>query len=69
MFDSGMTMSAQVSSIIKASNIHLINIGRARKLPTVETTKLAVHTLVTSRLDYCRPPNIQISEIVLSSSR
>ena len=52
MFDSGMTMSAQVSSIIKASNFHLTNIGRAHKLLTVETTKLAVHTLATSRLDY-----------------
>ena len=48
MFDSGLTMSPQVSGII-----HLINTSRARKLLTVEATETAVHTLVTSRLDDC----------------
>ena len=52
MFDCGMTMGAQVSSITSSANYQLMNIGRARKMLTDEATKLAVHTLVTSRLDY-----------------
>ena len=52
MFGHAMTMSAQVSSIIKAANFYLIDIGWARRLLTVDATKLAVHTLVTLRLDY-----------------
>ncbi len=51
MLDSGMTMSAKVSSIVKSANFHLDNTDRVRKLLTVETTEL--YTLVTSRLDYC----------------
>ncbi|PIK43327.1 hypothetical protein BSL78_19820 [Apostichopus japonicus] len=53
MFDSGMTMSAQVTTTIRSANYHLNNISRARKMLTTEAAKLAVHTLVTSRLDYC----------------
>jgi hypothetical protein len=62
MFDPAMTMSAQVSSIIKTANFYLTNIGRARRLLTVDATKLAVHTLVTSRLDYCNSLLIGISQ-------
>ena len=39
--------------IARWANFQLVNIGRARKILTTESTKLAVHTLVTSRLDYC----------------
>ena len=46
-------MAAQVSNIVKSANFHLVNIGRARRLLTDDATKLAIHTLVTSRLDYC----------------
>ena len=53
MFDSGMKMSAQVASIIRSANYHLTNISRARKMLTTEAAKLAVHTLVTIKLDYC----------------
>jgi len=53
MFDRGMTMSSQVNNITKSANYQLVNIGRVRKMLTTEATKLAVHTLVTSRLDYC----------------
>ena len=53
MFDSGMTTAAQVSNIVKSATFHLVNIGRARRLLTDDATKLAIHTLVTSRLDYC----------------
>ena len=53
MFDCDMSMSAQVTKIVKAANYHLINIGRARKMLTTDSTKTAVHSLVTSRIDYC----------------
>ena len=43
-------MAAQVSNIVKTANFLLINIGRARRLLTNDATKLAIHTLVTSRL-------------------
>ncbi|XP_072036953.1 uncharacterized protein [Amphiura filiformis] len=53
MFDPGLTMAAQVANITKSANFQLVNIGRARKMLTTDADKLAVHTLVTSRLDYC----------------
>ena len=53
MFESAMSMNAQVSNIVKAANYHLVNISRARRFITTEATKLAIHSLVTSRLDYC----------------
>ena len=61
MFDSGMTLAAQVSNIVKSANFHLVNIGRARRLLTDDATKLAIHTLVTSRLDYYNKLLIGIS--------
>ena len=60
MFDSGMTMAAQVFNIVKSA-IYLVNIGRARRLLTDDAIKLAIHTLVTSRLDYCNSLLIGIS--------
>ena len=57
MFDPGMTMATQVSNIVKSANYHLMNIRRARRLLTDDATKLAVHTLVTSRLE--RTPNVE----------
>jgi hypothetical protein len=65
MFDCHMSMSAQVASIIKAANFQLINIGRARKMLTTDATKLAVHTLVTSKLDYCNSLLIGLDESLL----
>ena len=46
-------VTTQVANIARSANFQLVNIGRARKMLTTESTKLAVHTLVTSRLDYC----------------
>lgn len=65
MFDCNMTMSAQVTKIVKAANFHLINIGRARKMLTTESTKTAVHSLVTSRIDYCNSLLVGISGSLL----
>ena len=65
MFDPGMTVCAQVANITKAANFQLVNIGRARKMLTTESTKLAVHTLVTSRLDYCISLLVGVSDTLL----
>ena len=44
VFGHAMTMSAQVSSIIKTANFYLTDIGWSRKLLIVDATKLPVHT-------------------------
>ena len=48
MFEPGMSMNAQVNNIVKAANFR-----RACRFLTTKATKLAIHALVTSRLDYC----------------
>ena len=48
-----MNMSAHVSKVIKSANYHLRNIGKIRKFLNTDTTKCAIVSLVTSRLDYC----------------
>jgi hypothetical protein len=53
VFDSGMTMNNQISNISRSANFQLINICRVRKMLTTDATKLAVHTLITTKLDYC----------------
>ena len=52
-FDWTMSMSAQVGRVVKLAYFHLRNIGMARKMLTVSTTKQLVQALVISRLDYC----------------
>ncbi|KAJ8036170.1 hypothetical protein HOLleu_20059 [Holothuria leucospilota] len=75
MFDPEMSMNAQVTNIVKAVNFHLINISRKRRFLTTEATKLAIHALVTSQLDYCRPNGIsnrvltQLQNIQRTSAR
>ena len=53
VFDLNMNMSAHVSKGIKSANYHLRNIGKIRKFLNTDTTKSAIVSLVTSRLDYC----------------
>ena len=53
VFDPNMNMSAHVSKVIKSANYHLRNIGKIRKFLNTDTTKSAIVSLVTSRLDYC----------------
>ena len=53
VFDPNMNMSANVSKVIKSANYHLRNIGKIRKFLNTDTTKSAIVSLVTSRLDYC----------------
>ena len=53
MFDSSLSMTAQVNNMVKTANFHLRNIGAVRKHLTESTTKQLVQSLVISRLDYC----------------
>ena len=48
-----MSSEKQVLNTCRSANIHLRNIGRIRKYIDTDTTKLLVHSCVTSRLDYC----------------
>ena len=53
VFDPNMNMSAHVSKVIKSANYHRRNIGKIRKFLNTDTTKSAIVSLVTLRLDYC----------------
>ena len=53
MFDSHMKLEDQVQSICKSVNFHLRSIRSVRNSLTDEATAQLVHSLITSRLDYC----------------
>ncbi len=48
-----MSLAQHVQSICKAANFQLFQISRIRKYLTPESTATLVHSLITSRLDYC----------------
>ena len=58
-------MSAQVNNVVNLANYRLINIGRARKMPTIKSAKLAVQAFVTSKIDYRNSSPAGISESLL----
>jgi hypothetical protein len=53
IFDKKVNMQAQVTSICKAANFHLRNIGAIRSALTYFSTNQLVHAFITARLDYC----------------
>ena len=53
MLDNHFTMDAQIKHLCRSIHFHLRNIGAIRSLLTVSATEQLVHSLVTSRLDYC----------------
>ena len=44
MFDSGLTMAAQVANVTRSASFQLRNISKARRMLTTDSTKIAVHT-------------------------
>ena len=52
-FDQQLSMVTNIKKRCSASYFYLHNIRRIRKKISVESTKLLVHALVTSRIDYC----------------
>ena len=53
MFDDHMQMDAHISHICRTIHFHLRNIGAIRNLLTDSATEQLIHSLVTSRLDFC----------------
>ena len=52
-FGSDLSMNAHVTKVCQAIHFHLRNMGKVRKYLEFDTTTILVHSLVTSRLDYC----------------
>ena len=46
-------MKTHVTKVCQAACFHLRNIGKIRQFLDVYSTKILVHSLVTSRIDYC----------------
>ena len=65
VFDPNMKMSAHVSKVSKSANYHPRNIGNIRKFLNTDTTKSAIVSLVTSRLDYCNGLLCEITDELL----
>ena len=53
MFDNQMTMEKHISSVCRSTHFQLRNIGSIRHLLTESSAAQLVHSLVSSRLDYC----------------
>ena len=53
MFDSSLSVTAQVSNMVKTANFHLGDNGRVGRHLTEQTTEELIKSLVISRLDYC----------------
>jgi hypothetical protein len=52
-FDQHLSMTQQVSNVVKMCNYHIRNIGRVRKHLTTDATKTAFQSVVVPCLDYC----------------
>ena len=53
VFDDRLLMKEQISSICRSTHCHLRNIGSIRKYLTQDACVTLVHSLVSSRIDYC----------------
>ena len=53
MLDSHFTMDTQINSLCRATHFHLCNIAAIRDHLTTAAAEQLIHSLVSSRLDYC----------------
>jgi hypothetical protein len=53
MLDNHMTMDSQIQNVCRSTLFHIRNISAIRKLIPQSAAAALVHSLVTSRLDYC----------------
>ena len=53
MFDNQLTMEKHISSVCRATHLQLRNIGSIRHVLTESSAAQLVHSLVSSRIDYC----------------
>ncbi len=51
--DSSMSLSSHITQTCKAANFQLYRISRIRKYLTNDATQIILHSLVSSKLDYC----------------
>ena len=65
-FDSDLSMNAHVTKVCQAIHLHLRNIGKVRKYLDFDTTTILVHSLVTSRLDYCNSLRLGVPKQTLN---
>ena len=68
IFDKHMSMEEQVTNICKSINFHTRNIGAIRHVLTDSSAAQLVHSLISSRLDYCNSllngiPDVQIKRL------
>ena len=52
IFNQRFTFTDHIASCVNSANFHIRNIGWIRKYLTTDATKMYVHALVTSRLDF-----------------
>ena len=65
MMDRHMAMSAQVRQVVRTAYHHLRNIGLARGMLTVASTKQLVQALVIYHLDYCNSLLMGLSDSLI----
>lgn len=53
LFDSSLSFTSHISAVVKNSFFHLRNIARLRSSLSLADAETLIHTLITSRLDYC----------------
>lgn len=66
MLDAHLSMEAQVNSVCRSMNYHLRNIRKIRPLITQPIAAQLVHSLISSRLDYCNSLLYGIPDSLLS---
>ncbi len=64
IFDDRLLMKDHIASICRITHFHLRNIGSIRKYLTQHACETLVHSLISSRLDYC---NALLANLPLSS--
>ena len=62
IFDNSNQMKEHITTVCRASHFHLRNIGSIRRYLTPETCATLVHSLISSKLDYCNSLLIELPE-------
>ena len=68
IFDNCAQMKEQITSICRATYFHLRNIGLIRRYITSDACALLVHSLISTKFDYCNSllagiPNYQLNRL------